>query len=314
MDILMQVALVAVGLTMLYFGAEWMVRGSVAIANKFRISQLVIGLTIVAFGTSTPELAVSVSSALQGMSDVALGNVVGSNIVNIGLILGIAAIISPIVVARNVIKKEIPILIVTSFLLVLISIDGEISFVDGLILVSGVVAFSTFSYKTSKKETAVESESAVITQTIAIPKSIFLIGIGLVLLTFGSFVTVENAVNIAQQVGLSERIIGLTLVAVGTSLPELITSVIAAKKGHADLSIGNIVGSNMFNILAIIGISSTISGITVNELMWADYYIMIGFALVLIPIMKTGFVINRKEGVLLFAGYIAYTVALILWR
>ena len=314
MDILIQIALVAVGLTMLYFGAEWMVRGSVAIANKFQISQLVIGLTIVAFGTSTPELAVSVSSALQGMSDVALGNVVGSNIVNIGLILGIAAIISPIVVARNVIKKEIPILIGVSFLLVLISIDGEISFVDGLILVSGVVVFSIFSYKTSKKETAVESESAVITQTIAIPKSIFLIGIGLVLLTFGSFVTVENAVNIAQQIGLSERIIGLTLVAVGTSLPELITSVIAAKKGHVDLSIGNIVGSNMFNILAIVGISSTISGITVNELMWTDYYIMIGFALVLIPIMKTGFVINRKEGVLLFAGYIAYTITLILWR
>ena len=312
----MQAALVAVGLAMLYFGAEWMVRGSIAIANKFKISQLVIGLTIVAFGTSTPELAVSVSSAMQGMSDVALGNVVGSNIINIGLILGVAAIISPIAVAKNVIRKEILILIGVSFLLVLISLDGQISFVDGLILASGLVAFIVFSYKSSKKESVIESSetSDLVTQTIAIPKSIFLIGIGLALLTFGSFVTVENAVKIAQQVGLSERIIGLTLVAVGTSLPELITSVVAAKKGHADLSIGNIVGSNVFNILAIIGISSAISGITVSDLMWTDYYIMIGFALVLIPIMKTGFVISKREGVLLFAGYVVYTLVLIMWR
>ena len=255
MDILIHTALIAVGLAMLYFGAEWLVRGSIAIANKFRISQLVIGLTIVAFGTSTPELAVTVSSAMQGISDVALGNVVGSNIINIGLILGVAAIISPIAVARNIIRKEISILIGVSFLLVLISIDGEISFVDGLILASGVVVFIIFSYKFSKKESTTESSEtgALVMQTIAIPKAALLIGIGLALLTFGSFVTVENAVKIAQQVGLSERIIGLTLVAVGTSLPELLTSVVAAKRGHADLSIGNIVGSNVFNILAILG-------------------------------------------------------------
>ena len=313
MDILLQIALVAVGLAMLYFGAEWLVRGSIAIANKLRISQLVIGLTIVAFGTSTPELAVSASSSLQGLSDVALGNVIGSNIINIGFILGIAAVISPIAVARKVIRKEIPILIGVSFLLVLVSIDGSINFVDGLILVSGIISFTIFSYKTSKKEPITESEMGTVTQIMTIPRTALLIGIGLVLLTIGSFVTVENSIKIAQGIGLSERIIGLTLVAVGTSLPELTTSVIAAKKGHADISIGNILGSNVFNILAIVGISATISGITVSNLMWTDYYVMIGFALVLLPIMRTGFAIKKIEGVALLAGYVAYTIFLILF-
>lgn len=320
MESLLQLLLVAVGLVMLFFGAEWLVKGSVAIANKLRISQLVIGLTIVAFGTSAPELAVSVSSAMQGIPDVALGNVVGSNIVNIGLILGIAAIISPIVVKRNVIRKEIPILIGLSFLLILISVDGVISFVDGLMLVSGIVVFSVFSYRTSKKESAdvtsvIESEEFhIVAKKNLMPKTVFLIGVGLTLLTFGSFLTVENAVKIAQQIGMSDRIIGLTLIAVGTSLPELITSVVAARKGHADLSVGNILGSNIFNILAIVGTSSIISEIAVNNLMWFDYFVMIGFALVLLPIVRTGFVISRIEGILLLVGYVGYTIFVLVWR
>lgn len=315
MLILIEALLVAMGLVMLYFGAEWLIRGSVTIANKFRISQLVIGLTIVAFGTSTPELAVSMSSAVQGLSDVALGNVVGSNIANIGLILGISAIMAPIVVSKGIIRKEIPILIGVSVLLLLLSIDKVISILDGIILVIGLVGFTIFSYKTSKKEILVESDSEMVTiKKNVVPKAVILIGIGLGLLTIGSFVTVDNAIKIAQHLNISERVIGLTLVAVGTSLPELITSIVAAKKGHADLSIGNILGSNVFNILAIVGLTSTVSMITVNDMMWSDYYVMLGFAFILIPIMRSGFVVKRIEGFLLLVGYLAYTGILIILR
>lgn len=313
MELLISGLLVAVGLAMLYFGAEWLVRGSVSIAQKFKISQLVIGLTIVAFGTSTPELSVSISSAINGVSDVALGNVVGSNIANIGLILGISAIITPIAVARQTIRKEVPIMIGVSVLLLAVSLDAQISMIEGVLLAIGVVAFTVFSYKSAKKdEKMAEAVDGVVSVQTTTYRSAILIGIGLVLLTIGSFVTVDNAVLIAQNIGISERVIGLTLVAVGTSLPELITSVVAARKGHADLSVGNIVGSNIFNILAIIGISASIAGITVSDSMWSDYYIMIIFALVLLPIMRTGFRISKLEGFALLAGYLIYTAVLLI--
>lgn len=315
LDFVINIALVSVGLLMLYFGAEWLIRGSVTIANKMRISQLVIGLTIVAFGTSTPELSVSVSSAVQGISDIALGNVVGSNIANIGLILGISAIIRPIAVSKLVIRKEVPIMIGVTVLLVAISFDGTISVEEGIILAIGIVVFTVFSYKTSKKETGdIVNISAGLdlAKKHVVSKSIVLIGVGLALLTFGSFLTVENAVSIAKSIGISERVIGLTLVAVGTSLPELVTSIVAARRGHADLSIGNIVGSNIFNVLAIVGISATIAGISVVDSMFFDYYIMIAFSLVLIPIMRSGFVISKKEGYALLAGYLAYLTILLL--
>lgn len=314
-EILVNVLLVSLGLTMLYFGAEWLVRGSVTVANKFRISQLVIGLTIVAFGTSTPELSVSISSALQGMSDIALGNVVGSNIANIGLILGIAAIIRPLLVAKSAIKKEVPIMVGVAIILILISIDGEISVEEGIVLAIGIIVFTVFSYKSSKKE-SVDIENPSIGLNLAkknvVSKSIILIGVGLGLLTFGSFLTVENAVVIAQSFGISERIIGLSLIAIGTSLPELITSIVAALRGHSDLSVGNIVGSNVFNILAILGIAAAITGISVNENMFFDYYVMIGFSIILIPIMRSGFKISRIEGVALVVAYFAYLTYLFL--
>jgi len=314
-DLAINIVLVSIGLLMLYFGAEWLIRGSVTIANKLRISQLVIGLTIVAFGTSTPELSVSVSSAIQGISDIALGNVVGSNIANIGLILGITAIIRPLAVSKLVIKKEVPIMIGVAVLLVAISFDGAISVEEGIILAIGIVVFTVFSYKTSKKETSdIVNISAGLdlAKKHIVSKSIVLIGIGIALLTLGSFLTVENAVSIAKTIGVSERVIGLTLVAIGTSLPELVTSIVAAIRGHSDLSIGNIVGSNVFNILAIVGISATIVGISVSEDMFFDYYIMIGFSLVLLPIMRSGFVISKKEGYGLLAGYLVYLIILLL--
>lgn len=313
LDLIINIVLVSLGLAMLYFGAEWMVRGSVTIANKFRISQLVIGLTILAFGTSTPELSVSVTSAIQGIPDVALGNVVGSNIANIGLILGIAAIIKPLLVTKRVIKKEIPIMVGVAILLIIISFDGVISVEEGIVLAIGIVIFTVFSYKSSKKESLdIENPTIglILGKKNVISKSIILIGAGLALLTFGSFITVENAVIIAKSFGVSERIIGLTLIAIGTSLPELVTSIVAALRGHSDLSVGNIVGSNVFNILAVIGISAAITGISVNENMFFDYYVMIAFSIILIPIMRSGFILSRREGCGLVAAYFAYLIYL----
>ena len=310
MDLIFNFLLVGSGLAMLYFGAEWLVKGSIAISNKLGVSQLVIGLTVVAFGTSTPELAVSISSAMQGLSDVAIGNVVGSNIVNVGAILGIFAIISPIIISKSTIRKEVPIMIGISFLLLAIVLDGEIDFVDGGLLVIGIIVFTAYSYHSSKKETDKENQVSQVLQKNIFSKSIIFMIVGLVLLTGGSFLTVDNAVIIGTNFGVSELFMGLTVVAIGTSFPELITSVVAAKKGHADLSVGNIVGSNIFNIMAILGISSLISGITVSEQVLVDIGIMLAFSLVLIPIIRSGFIITRKEGMLLIAGYVAYVVFL----
>ena len=313
LELFWNLILVGAGLAMLFFGAEWLVKGSVTIANKLRMSQLVIGLTIVAFGTSTPELAVSISSATKGISDVALGNVVGSNIANIGLILGLSAFIAPIAVSRKTLRKEIPLMIGISFLLLAVSIDGSISFYDGILFVGGILIFTIFSYKTTRKE-VVETVISNEKNDSSFSKSIILIVIGLILLTVGAFFTVDNAVIIAKEIGLSERIIGLTLVAVGTSLPELITSIVAAKRGHTDISVGNILGSNIFNILAILGISSSITAISVNDSMWTDYVFMILFAVILLPIIKTGLKIGKIEGMLLVAGYVGYTAFLIFSR
>lgn len=313
LELFWNLILVGVGLAMLFFGAEWLVKGSVTIANKLRMSQLVIGLTIVAFGTSTPELAVSISSATKGISDVALGNVVGSNIANIGLILGLSAFIAPIAVSRKTLRKEVPLMIGISFLLLAVSIDGSISFYDGILFVGGILIFTIFSYKTTRKE-VVETVISNEKNDSSFSKSIILIVIGLILLTVGAFFTVDNAVIIAKEIGLSERIIGLTLVAVGTSLPELITSIVAAKRGHTDISVGNILGSNIFNILAILGISSSITAISVNDSMWTDYVFMILFAVILLPIIKTGLKIGKIEGILLVAGYVGYTAFLIFSR
>ncbi|MDH3385733.1 MAG: calcium/sodium antiporter [Nitrosopumilus sp.] len=312
MELIFNFLLVGGGLTMLYFGAEWLVKGSIAISNKLGVSQLVIGLTVVAFGTSTPELAVSISSAMQGLPDVALGNVVGSNIANIGLILGISAIISSIVVSKSAIRKEVPIMIGISFLLLAIILDGKIDFLDGTLLVIGIIVFTWYSYRSSKKDTDIEEiQSSQVLQKNLFSKSIISIIAGLLLLTVGSFLTVDNAVIIGTNFGISELFMGLTIVAIGTSLPELITSVVAARKGHTDLVVGNIVGSNIFNILAILGISSLISSITVNEQILIDVGIMLAFSLVLIPIMRSGFVISRKKGIFLVIGFIGYVIFLL---
>ncbi len=304
MEVAISAALTIVGLVLLCFGGNWLVSGGVAIAKKFRISNLVIGMTIVAYGTSTPELAASIAAAGEH-SAIILGNIIGSNIANVGMVIGIAAIITPLVVSTSVLKKEIPMMLGVSLLLVLISIDGEISMYDGILLLVGLGVFAFYTYKGVMKQRKENKEEIKQDKNKIHLKSIGLIGLGIVLLYIGAELTVDNAVILAKEFGLSEKIIGLTVIAIGTSLPELITSIIAIRKGHADIGIGNIIGSNIYNILMIMGVGAVLGGVVIASDVYVDYAIMIIFSLSLLITLKTG-IINRAMGICLAIGYVVY--------
>lgn len=307
MEIAINALLTVVGLAMLCFGGNWLVSGGVAIARKFRISNLVIGMTIVAYGTSTPELAASVAAA-GDHSAIILGNIVGSNIANVGMVIGIAAILIPLAVNKSVLRKEIPIMLGVSVLLVLISVDGELSQYDGVLLLAGLGVFGYYTFKDAMKQRAENKEEIQQDTNNVYLKSAGLIGIGVVLLYVGAILTVDNAVILAKEFGLSETIIGLTVIAIGTSLPELITSIIAIKKGHGDIGVGNIIGSNIYNILMIMGVGAALGGVMVGADVYLDYAVMIVFSLSLLIALKTGF-IGRAVGVCLAIGYAAYLIA-----
>ena len=305
MEIAINAALTIVGLVMLCFGGHWLVSGGVAISKKLGISKLIIGMTVVAYGTSTPELAASIAAAGEH-SAIILGNVIGSNIANIGMVIGITAIIAPLVVKKAIIKKEVPIMIGVSLLIVVLSIDGEISQYDGILLIFSLIIFTVFIYKDAKKQRNEIADEIFPKKNIYL-RSLGLIAIGIVLLYVGAILTVDNAVILAQSFGLSERIIGITVIAIGTSLPELITSVIAIRRGHTDIGIGNIIGSNIYNILMIMGIGATIAGVAVVSEVFVDYAVMIGFALVLFVAMKTG-LISRRIGIGLVLAYFIFLI------
>lgn len=304
MEIVVNAILTVVGLVLLCFGGNWLVSGGVTIAKKFRISNLVIGMTIVAYGTSTPELAASIAAAGEH-SAIILGNIVGSNIANVGMVIGIAAILVPLAVRKSVLKKEIPIMLGVSILLVLISIDGEISQYDGILLLGGLGVFTIYTFKDVMKQREKNNEKTQQNKKNIYLKSFGLIGLGVGLLYIGAILTVDNAIILAKEFGLSEKIIGLTVIAIGTSLPELITSIIAIRKGHTDIGIGNIIGSNIYNILMIMGVGAILGGVIISSDVYVDYAIMILFSLSLLIALKTG-IINRAIGVCLAVGYVIY--------
>lgn len=306
MEIAINIALTIVGLVLLCFGGNWLVNGGVNIAKKFGISKMIIGMTVVAYGTSTPELAASIAAA-RDHGEMILGNVIGSNIANVGMVIGIAAIIAPLIVSKTTIRKEVPIMLGVSLLLVALSIDGEISQYDGILLIGSLIVFTIFIYKDATKQ-RIKNTDEDIPKKNAYGKSIGLIAIGIALLYVGAILTVDNAVILAQSFGISERIIGLTVIAIGTSLPELITSVIAVRKGHTDIGIGTIIGSNIYNILMIMGVGATIAGVAVVSEVFIDYAVMIGFSLVLLIAMKKG-LIARPIGIGLAAAYLIYLAA-----
>ena len=306
MEVILSAALLVIGLVMLCFGGNWLVSGGVGIAKKLRISNLVIGLTIVAYGTSTPELAASIAAA-GDHGAIILGNIVGSNIANVGMVIGISAILIPVAIQKSVFRKEIPIMLGVSLLLVLLSIDGELSQYDGALLLVGLGVFAFFTFRDALKQRITTRDNSENTQNNIYVKSFGLIGLGIVVLYIGAILTVDNAVIIATEFGLSEKIIGLTVIAIGTSLPELITSIIAIRKGHSDVGIGNIIGSNIYNILMIMGVGAALGGVLTTSDIYVDYAIMIIFSLSLLIGLKTK-IINRTIGVILATGYVLYLV------
>jgi cation:H+ antiporter len=317
---LLTLTLFVLGFFVLIGGAELLVRGASRIAAAAGISSLVIGLTVVSFGTSAPELAVSFRAALSGSGDIALGNVVGSNIFNVLFILGISAIIVPLAVAKQLVRLDVPLMIAVSVLMLLLGLDGRISTLDGLLLFAGVVAYTVFAIWQSRRDRAAADEAQAAEEQA--PKgpggmlaSVGLVVVGLALLALGANWLVNGAVAIARLFGLSELIIGLTIIAVGTSLPEVAASIIAALRGQRDIAVGNVVGSNLFNILCILGLTSIVApgGVAVPPAaLTFDIPVMIAVAVACLPIFFTGYTIARWEGWLFLGYYLAYTAFLLL--
>lgn len=303
MEIALQFVLLALGFVMLGKGADWFVEGAAGIAMRFGIPQLVIGLTIVAMGTSAPEAAVSIAAAVKGNADITIGNIVGSNILNILIILGLAASIVPIAVARSTVRIEIPFMIAVTALLFYQGRDGSISLADGGVLMVAFAVYMMYLYTMAMKSN-VDSDL----EEPGLPLGRCLLGAvgGLALIITGSNVTVGAATSIATYAGLSERFIGLTIVALGTSLPELFTSVAAARRGNADIAIGNIVGSNIFNILFVVGLSSLIIDIPFASAFNFDTYVALGAAVLLwLCVLRTQR-LQRWAGALMLVCYVAY--------
>lgn len=314
---------VVVSLGLLVLGAEWLVKGAASLAAKLKVSALVIGLTVVAFGTSMPELTVSLTAALQGSSDITLGNVLGSNIANILLILGVCGVLGNLKVKSTTVYKEIPLMLAGTILIAVFANDiffdggtiNAITRTDGiaLLVMFAIFMYYVFSLTRNDKQTKSINESDPI-NTYGTPLSIGYIGAGLLMLVFGGRLLVDNAVSIAESAGLSEALIGLTIVAIGTSLPELATSVVAVRRKQSDIAVGNVVGSNIFNIFWILGISSVITSITVAEGANSDFLVAIIAALLLFVIMFVGrkHTITFKEGVMFLLFYIAYMAFLVI--
>lgn len=305
-----ELLLLALGFALLVFGADWFVDGSSGVANRFGIPQLVIGLTIVAMGTSAPEAAVSITAALKGNADITVGNVVGSNILNIFIILGIASVITSIAVARTTIRYEIPIMLVATLaLLVWGYTGGTISFVEGILMWVCFIAYLGYMFVMCKRG---EMQADEIEESDDPIWKMLIKGIlGLALVVWGSDVTVDAATNLAEMFGMSERFIGLTIVALGTSLPELFTSVIAAKKGKADIAIGNIVGSNIFNILFVVGTSALIIPVVFASNFVIDCIVAMLAGIVLWACVFRTKKLTRTGGILMLVCYLIYFVYLL---
>lgn len=309
------IGFIVLALALLLVGAEGLVRGSAALALRAGLSPLIVGLTIVAFGTSSPELVVSVKAGLSQQGDIAVGNVVGSNIFNIAVILGITALVCPIPVHRQIIKLDAPIALGAALLLVFLLLDHTLGGLEGMLLFVGIAAYTWMNVVLARREAA--ASVADVDDTF-MPKLsrhwaadlAFILG-GLVVLVIGSRLLVKHSVNLATDFGISEAVIGLTIVAAGTSMPELATSLVAAVRRQPDIAIGNVVGSNIFNILGILGLASIVSPIRAPGISTLDYATMIIFTIILIPLLYTGRLLHRLEGGALLLLYGLYLY--ILW-
>ena len=296
------------GVGLLYYGAEALVRGAATLAVRSRMSPLLVGLTVVAFGTSAPELVVSVQAALEGNGGIAVGNVVGSNICNIALILGAGALIRPLKVDDQLVRLDIPLLIGVSLLLAVFLADERLGTVEGGVLLTGVVAYILFSIRVARRRV----DGALVEMDVAVKpegsvwRDLGFVMLGLALLVLGARGLVSGAVAIATEFGVSQTLIGLSIVALGTSLPELATSIVAAFRDEADLAIGNVIGSSLFNALGILGVAALIRPLDATGLSGSDLGVMLATAVLILPLAWTGHVLSRSEGALLLAVYAGY--------
>lgn len=306
MEMIIQLVLLAVGFVLLVKGADWFVDGAASIAEKLGIPQLVIGLTIVAMGTSAPEAAVSLTAAFHGNADITIGNVVGSNILNILIILGLAAVICPMKVARLTAFVDIPVTIVITLLLLLLGYDGTVSRLDAGILLLFFIAYLSYLFAMTKKGLIVGESEEEGAKIQSVPKALLFTVVGLALIIVGSSLAVDAASAIATMLGLSERFIGLTIVALGTSLPELFTSVAAAIKKNPDMAIGNIVGSNIFNILFIVGLSGLVIPVPFMSAFRFDTLIATAATVLLFVLTLPTKRLGRVAGIIMLAAYGAY--------
>ena len=305
-SMLINIVLLVMGIVMVLKGADWLTDGAVNIASRFGVSQMVIGLTIVAMGTSMPELCVSMVSALKGTPDLAVGNVVGSNTLNTLLIVGCSALVAPIMVKRSSVRRDIPFAVLASLLMLIFCLDGGIDRLDAALL---FILFAVFMFVTVKygKNEGTETKATA----APIGKATLLLVVGLVCLILGSNLFVDNASFIASTLGVSDAVIGLTIVAGGTSLPELATSMVSAKKGNSDIAIGNVIGSNVFNILMIIGVTGLVKPMHIKGITSLDLIVMLASMLLLWFFCRTTYKVKRWEGAVLAISYIAYIAWLI---
>ncbi|MGW8121565.1 calcium/sodium antiporter [Roseivirga echinicomitans] len=311
----LNILILVLGLVTLIFGGDVLVKGASKLALRFNISSLVVGLTVVAFGTSAPELLVSLNSALKGSPDFALGNVVGSNISNLALVLGAAALFGFIPIKKDSAQRDWPVTLGSSILLFVFAYDGLISRTEGFILFALLIVYlSALIYSTRKGNKNLEEEKEIKSEKTrwAIYKEAFQVVLGIVLLYFGADWFIGGAEEIAVSLGVSQRVIGLTVLALGTSLPELFTSIIAARKGETDLALGNLLGSNIFNALSIIGITSIIKPLSVNpDMLHTDFPWMIGITLLILPLMIFRKRLGTPSGIILIASYLLYVFLLL---
>lgn len=309
--------LLIVGLVLLVFGAELLIKGAARLASNFGVPALVIGLTVVAFGTSAPELAVSVKAAYAGQAELAIANVVGSNIFNVLVILGIAAIISPLIISHQLIRQDVPIMVGVTLLAVAMTQDGNINKWEAVILTLGLLVYTWFLFYQGKKKGVDVSDGEVdelLSGEVPVWKNIVLVVGGLVLLVLGARWLVQSAVELATAWGVNEAVIGLTIVAAGTSLPEVMTSVMATIRGQRDIAVGNVVGSNIFNILCVLGVSGLVSPMPLlagDQLANVDIPVMLGVAVLCLPVFYIGAILSRAEGALFLVLYVAYVWILI---
>jgi cation:H+ antiporter len=302
------VLLVVVGLLGLYLGGELLVRSASALARALGLSPLVIGLTVVAFGTSAPELAATIAAALRGAPEIALGNVVGSNIANVGLILALTALVFPLVTRWAFVRRELPVLLAATALGSLLLLDGRLGRPEGVVLLLGLVAFLALSFRGGSPTEAVADPSP---RSGSVARSAALATLGIGVLVGGAQALVAGAVDIAAALGVSERVIGLTMVAIGTSLPELASSIVAALRRETDIILGNIVGSNVFNLFAVLGVAALVHPITVDAVaVRADLLVMAAFSIVMVPMVLRGLRLGRREGAALLAAYGVYVAFL----